>query len=172
MKTRAGRAAFEPAESIRLVPAGDMAVVRTLFAEYVDSLGLDLSFQGFDEELAGLPGRYAAPGGTIVLAEAAGEAVGCVALRPLAGPGLCEMKRLYVRAARTGQGLGRRLAEAAIAVARERRYAAIRLDTLTSMTAANALYNRLGFHRIAPYCRNPLPGALFYELSLTTPAGS
>lgn len=172
MIAQAGRTASGPDASIRLVPARDMDVIRTLFTEYVDSLGLDLSFQGFDEELAGLPGRYASPAGTIFLAEAAGEALGCVALRPLAEPGLCEMKRLYVRPARTGLGLGRRLAEAAIAAARERGYAAIRLDTLTSMVAANALYNRLGFHRIAPYCRNPLPGALFYELSLAAPAGS
>ena len=152
--------------SIRLVPAKDMAVVRALFTEYADSLGLDLSFQGFEEELAGLPGRYAAPDGAIFLSEVDGEAVGCVAVRPLAGPGGCEMKRLYVRAGWTGHGLGRRLAEAAIAAARERRYTVMRLDTLTSMTEANILYNHLGFRRIEPYYRNPLPGALFYELSL------
>ena len=91
-----------------------------------------------------------------------------MAVRALAAPGVCEMKRLFVRPAWTGQGLGRRLAEAAIAAARERGYAAIRLDTLTSMAPANALYRRLGFRAIAPYCVNPLPGALFYELSLGT----
>jgi ribosomal protein S18 acetylase RimI-like enzyme len=149
-----------------------MDAVRGLFQEYVDGLGLDLSFQGFAAELAGLPGRYAPPAGCILLAEAAGEAVGCVAVRPLAEPGLCEMKRLFVRPAHAGRGLGRRLAEAAITAARQRGYAAIRLDTLTSMEAANALYRRLGFHRIAPYCRNPLPGALFYELDLRASPGS
>lgn len=176
MVAQTGRIAPGPDADVRLVPAGDMAVVRALFTEYVDSLGLDLSFQGFAAELAGLPGRYASPGGAIFLAEAVGEAapeaVGCVALRPLVGPGLCEMKRLYVRPAHTGLGLGRRLAEAAIDAARERGYAAMRLDTLTSMTAANILYKRLGFHPIAPYCRNPLPGALFYELPLAAPVGA
>lgn len=167
-----GHVSFQQAEAApaavpeRIVAATDMDVVRALFREYVGNLGLDLSFQGFGAELAGLPGRYAAPGGCLFVAEAAGLAVGCVALRALAGPGLCEMKRLYVRRDHTGHGLGRRLAETVIAAARRLGYAAMRLDTLASMAPANALYRRLGFRPIAPYCPNPLAGALFYELDL------
>ncbi len=145
--------------------ATDMAVVRILFQEYAEGLGFSLCFQHFDEELAGLPGRYATPEGGIWLAWQDGMSAGCVALRPLED-GCCEMKRLYVRPAYAGQGLGRALAEAAVAGARQRGYQAIRLDTLESMTAANALYKKLGFRQIAPYCENPLCGALYYELSL------
>ena len=148
-----------------IAPATDMAVVRLLFQEYANGLGFDLCFQHFDEELAGLPGCYALPAGGVWLAWMEGMPAGCVALRPL-GDGIAEMKRLYVRPAYAGQGLGRQLAEAAVAGARKRAYAAVRLDTLTSMTAANALYGKLGFKKIAPYCENPLPGALFYELQL------
>ena len=158
--------------AIRIVPARDMDTVRGLFREYVASMGLDLSFQGFSRELDGLPGRYAPPGGTLLLAEAAGAAVGCVAVRPLGDPGLCEMKRLFVRPPLAGRGLGERLARAAIAAARQCDYAAMRLDTLATMAAANGLYRRLGFRPIAPYCLNTLPGALFYELALTGVNGS
>jgi putative acetyltransferase len=153
----------------RIEPAQDMDTVRGLFREYVARRELDLTHQGFEAELAGLPGRYAEPGGTILLAACGDEPVGCVALRPLAEAGFCEMKRLFVRPAWTGRGLGRRLAATAITGARERGYTAIRLDTLTSMTAANALYHRLGFHHIKAYCFNPLPGALYYELRLDAP---
>lgn len=148
-----------------IAPATDMAVVRLLFQEYANGLGFDLCFQHFDEELAGLPGCYAEPAGGVWLAWMEGMPAGCVALRPL-GDDMAEMKRLYVCPAYAGQGLGRQLAEAAVAGARERGYAAIRLDTLKSMTAANALYGKLGFQKIAAYCENPLPGALFYELRL------
>ena len=149
-----------------IASATDMAVVRLLFQEYADGLGFDLCFQHFEEELAALPGCYALPGGGVWLAWMEGMPAGCVALRSLEGNGLCEMKRLYVRPAYAGQGLGRALAEAAVAGARERGYRAVRLDTLESMTAANALYKKLGFVPIAPYCANPLPGALYYELGL------
>ncbi len=148
-----------------IVEATDMAVVRLLFEEYAQGLGFDLCFQNFDQELATLPGRYARPEGGIWLAWADVMPGGCVALRPL-DPEICEMKRLYVRPANAGHGLGRALAEAAVLGARERGYRAIRLDTLESMTAANALYNKLGFRIIPPYCPNPLAGALYYELRL------
>lgn len=143
-----------------------MDAARRLFREYVTHLGLDLGYQGFEAELAGLPGCYAEPTGTILLAAIRDEPVGCIALRPQKDAGCCEMKRLFVRPSWTGHGLGRRLIEAAIAAARERGYGRVRLDTLTSMEAANALYHRLGFHLIEAYCFNPLPGALFYELRL------
>lgn len=148
-----------------IVPATDMAVVRVLFQEYAKGLGFDLCFQNFDREVAELPGCYALPDGGIWLAWQDGMPAGCVALRPI-GDGRCEMKRLYVRPAYAGQGLGRALAEAAVAGARERGYRAVRLDTLESMTAANALYKKLGFGPIAPYRENPLAGALYYELTL------
>lgn len=155
--------AARPATGI--ATATDMAVVRVLFQEYARGLGFDLCFQNFDQELADLPGCYALPEGGIWLAWLGGMPAGCVALRPL-GEGACEMKRLYVRPAYAGQGLGRGLAEAAVAGARERGYRAVRLDTLESMTAANALYKKLGFWPIGPYCENPLCGALYYELTL------
>ncbi|EHJ46760.1 GCN5-related N-acetyltransferase [Solidesulfovibrio carbinoliphilus subsp. oakridgensis] len=152
-------------QASNIAPATDMAVVRVLFQEYATGLGFDLCFQNFDQELADLPGCYALPAGGIWLAWHDGMPAGCVALRPL-GDGRCEMKRLYVRPAYAGQGLGRALAEAAVAGARERGYRAVRLDTLASMTAANALYKKLGFRPIEPYRENPLAGALYYELAL------
>lgn len=144
-----------------------LAPVRALFREYAGSLGVDLAFQGFEAELASLPGRYAPPAGRLLLAWSRGEALGCAALRPLEG-GACEMKRLYVRPEARGQGLGRRLAEAIRAEARAAGYARICLDTLPGMGAA-ATYAALGFRPIAPYTFNPLPGAAFLGLDLPAP---
>lgn len=151
----------------RIAEAGphDVGVVRLLFQEYADALGIDLCFQGFDEELAGLPGAYAPPGGRLLLAVVDGETVGCVALRGLED-GACELKRLYVRPEGRGHGLGRSLTNAAIAEARSIGYDRMCLDTLPSMNAAIALYESLGFRDIEPYYENPVPGARFLELSL------
>lgn len=144
----------------------DVAAVRALFREYQDSIGVDLCFQGFDRELAGLPGDYAPPSGRLLLArDFAGVSAGCVALRPLGDDG-CEMKRLYVAATHRGTGLGRRLAETVIAEARALGYRRMCLDTLPTMTEAAALYVSLGFREIEPYYENPVAGARFLELEL------
>ena len=142
-----------------------LLAVRNLFVEYAENLGVDLCFQGFQEELDGLPGAYAPPDGRLLLAIDRDRAVGCVAIRNL-GEGICEMKRLYVKSTYRGQGLGRRLAEAVIAEARAIGYGRMRLDSLTSLTEAAGLYRSLGFVEISPYRYNPLPDAVFMELLL------
>jgi shikimate dehydrogenase len=145
--------------------AADMAAAARLFREYQAWLGADLCFQGFEQELASLPGRYAPPGGALFLAESAGEAFACVAVRGLDAD-TCEMKRLYVPEGWRGTGLGRRLAGAAIAAARRAGYRRMRLDTLERLREANALYQSLGFRRCAPYYANPLEGVVYWELDL------
>lgn len=145
----------------------DLDDARQLFAEYAQSLDIDLAFQGFASELAELPGKYAPPHGALLLARnAAGTALGCAAMRPLETPGDCEMKRLFVRQQARGMDLGRKLATAIIACAREAGYARIMLDTLASMTAAHQLYASLGFHEIPPYYDNPLSGVRYLALKL------
>ena len=143
----------------------DWVEARRLFEEYAASLGFDLAFQDFDREIASLPGDYASPKGAILLAEDDSGVAGCVALRPFADE-TCEMKRLYVRPAHRGSGLGKLLAEAVLAEARVRGYRSMRLDTVPGMEAAMALYRSLGFREIGPYRANPIPGALFMEREL------
>ena len=142
-----------------------LTVVRELFVEYANATGLDFCFQNFDRELAELPGKYAPPSGRLLLALIDGQTAGCVALRKLE-ENICEMKRLYVRPTFRRQKIGHRLAEAVVASARGIGYARIRLDTLASMKAAIALYESLGFQRIAAYYHNPIPDVVYLELAL------
>jgi len=140
--------------------------VRALFLEYAQSLGFSLCFQGFDEELRALPGIYAPPRGRLLLATEDGSPAGCVGLHEWDGPA-AEMKRLYVRPAFRGRGLGRVLTDAALTDARALGYRSVRLDTIPSvMQSAIGLYRELGFREIAPYRENPIPGALYLELRL------
>lgn len=139
---------------------------RSLFLEYGSSLGFSLCFQSFDEELKSLPGAYAPPTGSLLLARYADHVAGCIALRKLEA-GTCEMKRLYVRPVDRGRGLGRLLVDRIIAEARAIGYERMRLDTIASaMTDAVALYRRMGFREIAPYSTVPIEDALWMELRL------
>ena len=143
-----------------------IAQARELFLEYAKSLGFSLCFQSFDQELASLPGGYAAPEGRLFLAEFDGQLAGCAALHKLEN-GVCEMKRLYVRPQFRGKRLGRLLADRIIAEARQIGYQRIRLDTVEPvMKDAVAMYHKIGFREIAPYCANPIEGALYMELLL------
>jgi GNAT superfamily N-acetyltransferase len=143
-----------------------IAQARELFLEYAESLGFSLCFQGFDNELAGLPGDYAPPDGRLLLAECQGQLAGCVALHRL-GSDVCEMKRLYLRPQFRGKGLGRALAERIIAEGRQVGYKRMRLDTVEPvMKDALAMYRKLGFKEIAPYRTNPIAGAKYMELEL------
>jgi putative acetyltransferase len=143
-----------------------MEPVRTLFREYADSVGFDLGFQNFDQELRDLPGDYAPPSGCLFLANVGDEPAGCIALKKL-GDGVCEMKRLFIRNQHRGAGLGRTLVERIIREAKRLGYHSIRLDTSQDlMESAVALYRSFGFRDIPAYCFSPLPGALFMELRL------
>jgi GNAT superfamily N-acetyltransferase len=150
---------------IREARPRELDAVRALVEEYIRSLGIDLSFQEVDAELADLATAYAPPRGRILVAVAGGALAGCVALRPLDDRD-CEMKRLYVGPEHRGTGLGKRLAVAIIDKARELGYARIRIDTLPQMRTARKLYAELGFREIAPYRFNPVPGTAFMELEL------
>jgi len=158
--------------AIELVPAygeAHLDTVREIFREYAQGLGVDLCFQGFEEELEQLPGEYAPPRGTLLLALVDGSVAGCCALRPLDSSdysNAAEMKRLYVRKAFRGFGLGRRLAEATLDAARLGGYASVLLDTLSDMEAARALYEELGFEDIPPYYHNPIAGAHYLKVDL------
>ena len=142
-----------------------IAAARTLFQEYQEALGVDLSFQSFATELETLPGEYASPRGRLLLARDEDAVAGCVAMRPLTSD-TCEMKRLYVRPRFRAEGLGRQLAERVIAEARSAGYRRMYLDTLPSMADAQRLYERLGFRDVPPYRHNPIAGTRFLAVDL------
>jgi ribosomal protein S18 acetylase RimI-like enzyme len=155
-----------PPEIIQAESAEQVERARELFQEYEAWIDTDLCFQSFEQELAGLPGKYAPPDGRLLLAVHDGQLAGCVALRKI-GEGTCEMKRLFVRPEFHGKHLGRQLIDSVLKEARAIGYERMRLDTLPpQMNKAIALYRALGFKEIAPYYHNPVPGALFMELQL------
>jgi len=154
--------------AMTIIPAttpADVAHARALFLDYAAESKLDLCFQGFEEELAALPGKYAPPGGRLLMAREGELTAGCGALRELT-EGVSEMKRLFVRPAFRKQGVGRLLAGRLIEEARRIGYETMRLDTLASMRAARALYESLGFRRIPAYYANPLAEVVYLELAL------
>lgn len=167
----------EPAGSpdIRIFEAAlpaELDAAREIFREYAAGLGVDLCFQNFEAELAGLPGDYAGPGGVLLLAQVDGQVAGCGAMRPLADAdyaNACEMKRLYVRRAFRGFGIGRQLAQALVDCAVQAGYSNMLLDTLDDMETARGLYESLGFEEIPPYYFNPIPGAHYLRADLTDP---
>ena len=147
--------------------ADDLRATARLFEAYARSLPVDLGYQDFTSELASLPGKYAPPRGTLLLARGAdGRALGCVGLRPLEAEGCCEMKRLYIDPKARGTGLGRALAEAVVERARALGYRQLRLDTLATMASAIGLYRQMGFVDIAPYYAPTPPGTIFLALDL------
>ena len=154
--------------TIRIIDAHEgqfLNEIRSLFLEYAESLGTPLDFQGFDKELAELPGAYKPPEGALLLAVEEGKSAGCVAMRSL-GNNSCEMKRLYVRPEWRGTKLGRTLAESIIERARNAGYKFMRLDTLPTMERAKMLYKSLGFYEIDAYRYNPISGTAYMELKL------
>jgi len=146
-------------------PGSDVESVRELFREYAASVGFSLDFQGFEEEVARLPGEYAPPDGRLQVAVKTGLAVGCVALRRLDAE-TCEMKRLYVKSLFRRSGIARALAYGLVAEARRMGYRRMRLDTLPVMGEARLFYQHMGFREIAPYYQNPVPGTVYMELRL------
>ena len=155
-----------PLQIWQITSDAQIAQARELFLEYARSLGFSLCFQNFDKELANLPGDYAPPEGRLLLAEYEGHLAACVALHRLEAD-ICEMKRLYLRPQFRGKGLGGILTDRIIYEARQIGYHRMRLDTVEPvMRDAVAMYRKLGFREIAPYCNNPIAGALYMELEL------
>ncbi|QGZ95050.1 GNAT family N-acetyltransferase [Terricaulis silvestris] len=153
--------------SITSFTATDLPAITQLFRAYAASLPIDLGYQGFDGELASLPGKYAPPAGALLIArDANGAALGCVAMRPLHQEAVCEMKRLYVAPEGRGMGLGKQLAHAIIEAACAAGHHEMRLDTLSTMHEAQTLYRALGFVEIAPYYDSPIEGTVFMSLKL------
>ncbi|HZL85084.1 MAG TPA: GNAT family N-acetyltransferase [Candidatus Krumholzibacteria bacterium] len=152
-------------EIVTATTPAHMAQVRELLVEYAAWLGISLCFQGFDEELESLPGRYAPPGGLLLLGLDGDRPVCCIGVRPMED-GVCEMKRLYVRPSHRGQGVGEFLVMMAVGKAECIGYKSMRLDTLPVMATARQLYRRLGFREIEPYYTNPVEGVVYMEIAL------
>ena len=153
---------IQPAESV-----ADLKDAAALFRAYAAALPVDLGYQGFEAELSALPGQYAAPAGRLLIARSpTGVAIGCVAMRPIVGGEICEMKRLYVAPAARGLGLGAELIGAIVGQARTVGYTEMRLDTLPTMHAALAMYARAGFAEIGAYYPTPVEGTIFLALRL------
>lgn len=150
-------------ELVEVICSQDLELVRQLFTDYQRDLPFDLSFQNFQKEMAALPGRYAPPTGRLLLARCEDNSAGCVALRQI-GSDICEMKRLFVRPAFRGRGIGRVLAQAIVEEARQIGYKRMRLDTV--LEPAKSLYKSLGFREIPPYHHVPIDGVMFMELEL------
>jgi len=151
--------AVVPVESL-----DDLEAVKTLFRAYVDWLGIDLSYQGFDEELAGMPGKYAPPAGALLAAKAGdGRVLGCVGLRPFGDDGTCEMKRLYVLPEGRGLGIGAALVHSVVQAAEETGYRDMVLDTLPTMTGAIRLYKAVGFEEVSAYYDTPIEETVFFR---------
>jgi ribosomal protein S18 acetylase RimI-like enzyme len=153
---------------IKIIEASesDLTLVRELFTEYANSLGFDLGFQSFNDELNQLPGHYSPPFGSILLAFHDSKIAGCVAVKKIESD-IAEMKRLYVRPDFQGKKIGRGLAEEIISIAKQKGYKRIRLDTVPSMKAAISLYQSLGFHSIPAYRENPIKGSMYLEKALS-----
>jgi ribosomal protein S18 acetylase RimI-like enzyme len=151
---------------VKVTSKQQLKVAADLFREYQTFLDVDLCFQGFEQELATLPGKYSEPGGAIYLAQKDDEIIGCVAVRPIKDD-ICEMKRLYVRDGFRGLSAGRQLAEKIISKAKQLGYKRMQLDTLERLESALALYKKLGFVEIHPYYENPLDEVVYWELDLT-----
>ncbi len=154
---------------IKIFPAAtaeQIEITRSLFLEYQHWLNFSLCFQGFDQELASLPGKYALPKGRIYLADVDDAIAGCIALRPMNEDGVCEMKRLFVREEFRGKGIGRVLTEKIITDAKEIGYHTMRLDTLQRMETARSLYKKIGFTVIPAYYNNPMDEVVYMELKL------
>jgi GNAT superfamily N-acetyltransferase len=154
-----------PAPAIHPATPADLPDIRAMLAEYADGLGIDLSFQNFAREVRDLPGDYAPPAGALLIACLESAAIGMIAMRRR-GPTRVEMKRLFVRPTARGTGLGRQLVEAIMAEARRAGYLEMCLDTLPSMADAQRLYERLGFHDVAPYYESPVPGTRYMSRTL------
>ncbi len=154
-----------PIDIRRVITPEQVAQAKALVVEMVEELGLDLSFQGWDKELATFPAKYQPPHGLLLLASIDGEPAGCVAYQNL-GDGHCEMKRLYVRPAFRGRGISRALVERLASEARTAHFTKMVWDTLETMAEALALYRRLGAREVPPYYDNPLPGVLYFGISL------
>jgi putative acetyltransferase len=152
-----------------IIPAlspAHIEIIRLLFIEYQQWLNFSLCFQGFDKELAELPGKYAPPKGRLYLAEHEGLTAGCIAMRPMDEDGVCEMKRLYVKEEFRGKKFGRMLVEKILADAKAIGYHTMRLDTLQRMETARTLYTKLGFKVILAYYNNPMEEVVYMEIEL------